>query len=209
MRPLTSSLCCVLLGTPSVGAEQKAVVPASGPAPVGPYSPGVIADGYLYVSGQGAKAADGQMPATFEAQAQQTLENVKARSRGRRSDARSRRLHARLPGRHQQRCGARPRLRALFSEGSAGARDDRRRTAARHARGDQCGRRSQSGWANPGAPAGLGFGTAVFTGHTHTRSAVHFVAAGAHRERNHSERPGRRGRRRTRQLQGRDAKPPA
>ena len=61
-----------------LGAQQKAVLPASGPAPVGPYSPGVIADGYLYVSGQGAKAADGQMPATFEAQAQQTLENVKA-----------------------------------------------------------------------------------------------------------------------------------
>ena len=61
-----------------LGAQQKAVVPASGPAPVGPYSPGVIADGYLYVSGQGAKTADGQMPATFEAQAQQTLENVKA-----------------------------------------------------------------------------------------------------------------------------------
>ena len=61
-----------------LGAQQKAVIPASGPAPVGPYSPGVIADGYLYVSGQGAKTADGQMPATFEAQAQQTLENVKA-----------------------------------------------------------------------------------------------------------------------------------
>ena len=48
-----------------LGAQQKAVVPASGPAPVGPYSPGVIADGYLYVSGQGAKTADGQMPATL------------------------------------------------------------------------------------------------------------------------------------------------
>jgi reactive intermediate/imine deaminase len=63
----------------ALGAQQqKAVAPASGPAPVGPYSPGVIADGYLYVSGQGAKGADGQMPSTFEAQAQQTLENVKA-----------------------------------------------------------------------------------------------------------------------------------
>jgi reactive intermediate/imine deaminase len=72
-----------LLLTLGIGAvlgaqQQKAVVPPAGPAPVGPYSPGVIADGYLYVSGQGAKTADGQMPATFEAQAQQTLENVKA-----------------------------------------------------------------------------------------------------------------------------------
>jgi reactive intermediate/imine deaminase len=59
-------------------AQPKVVVPKGGPAPVGPYSPGVIADGYLYVSGQGAKAGDGQMPATFDAQAQQTLDNVKA-----------------------------------------------------------------------------------------------------------------------------------
>ena len=79
MRPLSCLwVCCVLLGTPLLGTQSGAVVPASGPAPVGPYSPGVIGDGYLYVSGQGAKAADGQMPATFEAQAQQTLNNVKA-----------------------------------------------------------------------------------------------------------------------------------
>jgi reactive intermediate/imine deaminase len=61
-----------------MGVQPKAVIPANGPAPVGPYSPGVIADGYLYISGQGAKSADGEMPATFEAQAQQALDNVKA-----------------------------------------------------------------------------------------------------------------------------------
>jgi reactive intermediate/imine deaminase len=76
MKLLTLAL--VAAAVVVVGAQQKAVVPSGGPAPVGPYSPGVIADGYLYVSGQGAKTADGQMPATFEAQAQQTLENVKA-----------------------------------------------------------------------------------------------------------------------------------
>jgi len=79
MRPLIALwVSWVLVGTPLLGTQSGAVVPASGPALVGPYSPGVIADGYLYVSGQGAKAADGQMPATFEAQAQQTLDNVKA-----------------------------------------------------------------------------------------------------------------------------------
>ena len=67
------------LGLPVLlAAPPKAVAPAGGAPPVGPYSPGVVADGYLYVSGQGAKTADGQMPTTFEAQAQQTLENVKA-----------------------------------------------------------------------------------------------------------------------------------
>ncbi len=73
MKPLTLLVAFVVLG-----AQPRVVVPASGPAPVGPYSPGVIADGYLYVSGQGAMTADGRMPATFEAQAQQALDNVKA-----------------------------------------------------------------------------------------------------------------------------------
>jgi 2-iminobutanoate/2-iminopropanoate deaminase len=60
-----------------LSAQPKAVVPAGGPPPVGPYTPGVIADGYLYVSGQGAKTPQGEMPATFEAQVRQTLDNVK------------------------------------------------------------------------------------------------------------------------------------
>jgi len=60
------------------GAEVHAVVPASSPAPVGPYSPGINAGDYIYVAGQGAEAPDGMMPATFEAQVRQTLENVKA-----------------------------------------------------------------------------------------------------------------------------------
>src|SRR4026209_2934131 len=79
MRPLSYLwVCCVLLGTPLLGTQSGTVRPASGPAPVGPYSPGVLAAGYLYVSGQGAEGADRPIPATFEAQAQQALDNVKA-----------------------------------------------------------------------------------------------------------------------------------
>ena len=44
---------------------------------VGPYSPGVLAGDFLYVSGQGARRLDGQMPATFEEQVTQCLENMK------------------------------------------------------------------------------------------------------------------------------------
>jgi reactive intermediate/imine deaminase len=71
----TLLLAAVMFATAS--AQTRAIVPASGPAPVGPYSPGVMAGDYLYVSGQGAKAPDGNMPDTFEAQVRQTLENVK------------------------------------------------------------------------------------------------------------------------------------
>ena len=59
-------------------ADVVKVVPKSGPPPVGPYSPGILVGDYLYVSGQGAEGADGKMPATFEGQVKQVLENVKA-----------------------------------------------------------------------------------------------------------------------------------
>src|SRR5579862_5243249 len=43
------------------GAERKAVAPPA-VVPVGPYSPGILTDDFLYVSGQGAKNAEGQIP---------------------------------------------------------------------------------------------------------------------------------------------------
>ena len=67
-----------LLLLPVTRAEIHAIVPRSSPAPVGPYSPGIDAGDYIYVAGQGAEAPDGRMPATFEEQVRQTLENVKA-----------------------------------------------------------------------------------------------------------------------------------
>ena len=51
---------------------------SSGPKPIGPYSPGLWAGDRLYVSGQGARSADGQLARAPEAQIRQTLDNVKA-----------------------------------------------------------------------------------------------------------------------------------
>lgn len=45
---------------------------------VGPYSPGLVAGKFLYVSGQGAKNAKGELPPTTAAQVQQTFENLKS-----------------------------------------------------------------------------------------------------------------------------------
>src|SRR5262245_31306321 len=58
-------------------AEKRVVFPATA-KPIGPYSPGIFAGEFLYVSGQGAKRTDGQLPPTFEEQAKQCFENVKA-----------------------------------------------------------------------------------------------------------------------------------
>ena len=67
----------VLIGAPGTGAEKRVIAPA-GVKPIGPYSPGILAGDFLYVSGQGGRDADGKLPDTIEGQVRQTLQNVKA-----------------------------------------------------------------------------------------------------------------------------------
>ena len=72
-------LAGLLLLTPGLHAQVRAVVPASAPATGNRiYSPGVDAGDYLYVSGQGPRRPDGSLPATFGAQVRQSLDNVRA-----------------------------------------------------------------------------------------------------------------------------------
>ena len=60
----------------AMAAERKSVFPP-GVKPVGPYSPGIQAGDFLYVSGQGARDLAGKLPADIEGQTKQALENVK------------------------------------------------------------------------------------------------------------------------------------
>lgn len=60
------------------GAQVKPIFLSGVPKPASPYSPGVLAGDYLYVSGQGAAGAEGKMAADFEGQAEQTVQNVQA-----------------------------------------------------------------------------------------------------------------------------------
>lgn len=73
MRALASLL---LLAVSMPGAEKKVVFPP-GVKLAGPYSPGILAGDYLYVSGQGAKAADGKFLEGVRNQVRQCLDNVK------------------------------------------------------------------------------------------------------------------------------------
>ncbi|MBI4902632.1 MAG: hypothetical protein HY820_03290 [Acidobacteria bacterium] len=59
-------------------AEKKLVYAANGPKPVGPYSPGLLAGDFLYVSGQGARDLNNQFAPTAEARVRQCFTNVKA-----------------------------------------------------------------------------------------------------------------------------------
>jgi len=70
---LLSGVVVAFSGALGVGAEKRAIAPA-GIKPIGPYSPGILAGDFLYVSGQGGRDADGKLPATIEGQARQTLQ---------------------------------------------------------------------------------------------------------------------------------------
>jgi len=57
-------------------AERRAITPP-GVVPIGPYSPGILTDEFLYVSGQGAKNPEGRIPSDLAGQLRQCFENVK------------------------------------------------------------------------------------------------------------------------------------
>ncbi|HYI95506.1 MAG TPA: RidA family protein [Bryobacteraceae bacterium] len=74
MRALLLIAAAVVCAT---GADLKPVFPKNAAKPIGPYSPGISAGAYFYVSGQGARDAAGKLPATTEEQTRQCLQNVK------------------------------------------------------------------------------------------------------------------------------------
>jgi len=68
----------VLLAASLGAVERKAIVPATGPKPVGPYTPGIMVGDWLYVSGQGARDPAGNFAPTAEGRVRQCFENVKS-----------------------------------------------------------------------------------------------------------------------------------
>ena len=60
------------------GVVKQTVMAEKGPAPAGPYSHAVIANGFVFISGQGPIDPEtGTMPDAFVDQVRQTLENVR------------------------------------------------------------------------------------------------------------------------------------
>ena len=58
---------------------RRTVIAERGPAPAGPYSHAVVANGFVFVSGQGPVDPEtGTMPDAFADQVRQTLENLQA-----------------------------------------------------------------------------------------------------------------------------------
>jgi 2-iminobutanoate/2-iminopropanoate deaminase len=59
------------------GADKKVIRP-KGAEPNAGWSYGMLIDGTLYVSGMGGEDANGKIPATFEAEVKQSLDNINA-----------------------------------------------------------------------------------------------------------------------------------
>lgn len=57
-------------------AAEKQIVRPPGTKPNGNFSPGILVEGTLYISGQGGEDANGKIPAEFEAEVKQSLENI-------------------------------------------------------------------------------------------------------------------------------------
>lgn len=73
-RALSLSLLLLL---PVAAADKQPVRPA-GSSPAGPYTPGIIAGGTLYVAGQVGRDAKQQYPAAFEDEVKLAIQNCEA-----------------------------------------------------------------------------------------------------------------------------------
>lgn len=73
---MRTSLLALTLLMSLPAAERKSIFPTSA-KPIGPYSPGLMTGEYLYVSGQGARDAAGNLPDSVEGQTANCLINIK------------------------------------------------------------------------------------------------------------------------------------
>ncbi len=77
-KSVVTTVVLIFLGAGlTLGAQKKVILP-KGAEPNAGWSYGILADGTLYVSGMGGEDAAGKIPATFEAEVKQSLENINA-----------------------------------------------------------------------------------------------------------------------------------
>ena len=75
---LHSSIAVVALCAALAQGADKKVIQPKGATPNAGWSHGLLVDGTLYVSGMGGEDAAGKIPATFEGEVKQALDNINA-----------------------------------------------------------------------------------------------------------------------------------
>ena len=74
---LYACLLIPVFASSNVQTDKKIIAPP-GAKPGGNWSYGILTDGTLYVSGMGGEDVNGKIPANFEAEVQQSLDNIGA-----------------------------------------------------------------------------------------------------------------------------------
>jgi len=72
---LAIMLLALLVGGLDSGIDKKIISPP-GTKPGGNYSQGILADGTLYISGQGGEDSTGKIPGDLESEVRQSLDNI-------------------------------------------------------------------------------------------------------------------------------------
>src|ERR1051325_9149660 len=75
MRKLTVLVLGLVLGLSAFAASKKVIQPKGSPTGR-PFSPGILVDGTLYVSGTTGTDSTGKIPESFETEVQQALDNI-------------------------------------------------------------------------------------------------------------------------------------
>ncbi len=77
-KSIVTTVSLLLLCASVLFAAEKKIILPEGAKPGGNYSPGILVDGTLYISGQGGENSSGKIPKDFEAEVKQALDNVGA-----------------------------------------------------------------------------------------------------------------------------------
>ena len=76
LKRLGCAVTLIVMCSALTFAAQRQIIRPKGTAPGGNYSPGILVDGTLYISGQAGEDKDGKIPATFDAEVKQALDNI-------------------------------------------------------------------------------------------------------------------------------------
>jgi 2-iminobutanoate/2-iminopropanoate deaminase len=76
LKPIISSVVVILFFfAPTIRTDRKIILPPGAKAG-GNWSPGILLDGTLYISGMGGEDATGKIPVDFDAEVKQSLDNI-------------------------------------------------------------------------------------------------------------------------------------
>jgi 2-iminobutanoate/2-iminopropanoate deaminase len=76
LKPIITFLVLILfVPGPTIRMEKKIILPPGAKAG-GNWSPGILMEGTLYISGMGGEDATGKIPADFDAEVKQSLDNI-------------------------------------------------------------------------------------------------------------------------------------